>query len=127
MPAGEAFSERQIREISRAIRAASTADDVQFSVYVGEPEGDAGEYAERLHAALLDPRHSVLIMVSPNERRIEIVTGSAVRSQLTDRDCALAALSMSSSFAGGDLVGGILTGLQMLSERVRPHGRHARV
>jgi uncharacterized membrane protein YgcG len=123
VPAGEPFSERQLREISRAVEAVSTETGVQFSVFVGRPEEDPGEYAERLHKALVDPRHSVLVMVAPNERRVEIVTGTEVRHRLSDRDCALAALSMTSSFSGGDLVGGILTGLRMLADHAGAAGR----
>lgn len=127
MPAGEAFSERQVRDVSRTIRSVSTETGIEFSVFVGEPDGDATEYAERLLGALPEPRDSVLVMVSPNERRLEIATGAGLRNRLTDRDCALVALSMTSSFEGGDLVGGIVTGLRMLAERARPHRRHAHV
>ena len=127
MPAGDPFTERQVREITRAIRTASAETGVQFSVFVGEPDGDPGEYAQRLHRALPDPRHSVLVVLSPNQRRLEIVTGTAVRSRLSDRDCALAALSMTSSFAGGDLVGGITNGLRMLAEHAHAPGRKLHV
>jgi uncharacterized membrane protein YgcG len=126
VPAGEAFSERQVREISRTVEAVSAETGVRFSVFVGRPEEDPGEYAERLHKALPDPRHAALVMVAPNERRVEIVTGTEVRHRLTDRDCALAALSMTSSFSGGDLVGGIVTGLRMLADHARASGRAAR-
>jgi uncharacterized membrane protein YgcG len=120
VPAGEPFTERQEREVSRAVRTVSDETGLQFSVFVGKPTGDPGEYAERLHKALVDPRHSVLVMVAPNERRVEVVTGTAARNRLTDRDCALAALSMTSAFSGGDLVGGIVSGLRMLADRARP-------
>jgi uncharacterized membrane protein YgcG len=127
VPAGEPFDERQVREITRTLRRVSDDTGIQFSVFVGKPSDgkDPGQFAELAHGALFDPRHSVLILVAPEERRVEVVTGTAVRNQLTDRDCGLAALSMSSSFAGGDLVGGIVLGLRMLAERVRPHGRAA--
>jgi uncharacterized membrane protein YgcG len=126
VPAGEAFSERQARDITRTIRSISEESGVEFSVFVGEPDGDATSYAETLHRAMPEPRRSVLVLVAPNARRVEIVTGTAVRNRLTDRDCALAALSMTSAFSGGDLAGGIVTGLRMLADRVRP-GRHAHV
>ena len=46
----------------------------------------------------------------------EVVTGEAAARRLSDRACALAALSMTTSFAGGDLAGGIVTGIRMLAE-----------
>lgn len=128
MPAGEAFSERQEREISRALRQVSTDTGANFSVFVGQPDRDLRSYAQAAHAALGPDlaRESVLIFIAPEQRRVEIVTGSGLRNRVTDRDCALAALSMSSSFAGGDLAGGILTGIRMLAQhagRKRPVSR----
>lgn len=117
MAAGEPFTDGQVRELSRAVQVARTETGVWFSVFVGAPEGPPREYAERLHAALGERApHAVLILVCPAERRVEIVSGSAVSDRVTDRSCALAALSMCTAFGGGDLVGGIVTGLRMLTE-----------
>jgi len=57
----------------------------------------------------------VLIAVSPNQRLLEIVTGSVASTRILDRDCKLAALSMSAAFAGGDLGGGLVAGLAQLA------------
>jgi uncharacterized membrane protein YgcG len=61
----------------------------------------------------------VLLAVSPNQRVVEIVTGPIAAKKLPDRVCALAALSMTAAFSGGDLAGGIVTGLRMLSDQAR--------
>src|SRR4051812_33973403 len=113
----EPFTDPQVREISRACSTASAESGLHYSVYVGPAEGDIRDHAERLHAAL-GPLASggVLILVSPGDRQLEIVTGRTSSRRLSDRACALAALSMTTAFAGGDLVGGIATGLRMLSE-----------
>jgi uncharacterized membrane protein YgcG len=117
VPSGEGFTEAQVREISRAAATATAQTGLHFSVYVGGVEGDARSYAERLHTALgALAQRGVLLVVSPADRQLEIVTGSLAARRLTDRACALAALSMTTAFAGGDLVGGIVTGLRMLSE-----------
>jgi hypothetical protein len=58
----------------------------------------------------------VLVLVSPGDRLLEVVTGETSSRRISDRACALAALSMTTSFAGGDLVGGIVTGIRMLAE-----------
>lgn len=124
MPAGEAFSDRDLREIGREVREISAEASVVFSILVADPAdfaaggSDVRTFAEQAHAAIGDrAREAVLILVAPNERRVEIVTGSALRGRLSDRDCALAALSMTTSFAGGDLAGGVLQGLRMLGQR----------
>ena len=111
------FTDGQVREISRACATASAESGLHFSVYVGPVEGDIREHAERLHAATgAMASRAIVILVAPGDRQLEIVTGKESARRLTDRACALAALSMTTSFAGGDLVGGVVTGLRMLSE-----------
>src|SRR4051812_6953292 len=120
VPSGEGnepFSDGQVREISRACGRASTESGLHYSVYIGPVEGDVRDHAERLHAALgADAGRGVLVLVAPQDRQLEIVTGKESSRRLSDRACALAALSMTTAFAGGDLVGGVVTGLRMLSE-----------
>jgi len=117
VPSGEAFTDGQVREISRACTAAGQETGLHFSVYVGPAEGDVREHAERLHAALgRRATLAVVVLVAPGDRQLEIVTGKESSRRLSDRACALAALSMTTAFSGGDLVGGIVTGVRMLSE-----------
>ncbi len=63
-----------------------------------------------------DASRGVIVVVAPGDRQLEIVTGKESSRRLSDRACALAALSMTTAFSGGDLVGGISTGLRMLAE-----------
>ena len=72
---------------------------------------------ERLHAAL-GPRsdEAVLIVVAPGQRRVEIVTGPGVRRRVPDRVCALAVLSMTTAFSGGDLGGGIVDAVRQVAD-----------
>lgn len=117
MPSGEAFTEGQLREISGALSTASSESGLHFSAFVGTPDGSTRDYAERLLGALGDRAPmGVLVLVSPGERRLEIVTGPAAGHRVPDRACALAALSMRTAFVGGDLAGGIVTGIRMLAE-----------
>jgi uncharacterized membrane protein YgcG len=96
---------------------ASQESGLHYSVYVGPVEGDIRDHAERLHAALgARAANGVLVLVAPGDRQLEIVTGKESSRRLSDRSCALAALSMTTSFSGGDLVGGIVTGVRMLAE-----------
>lgn len=117
--AGEGFSAAQQAEIDRAIRGAETASRFEFSVYVGAADGESRPFAERLHAALASPERSVLVMVDPSARLLEVVTGSEVRRCLTDEAVRLAIAGMESSFAGGDLVGGIKHGVGQLGDAAR--------
>ena len=119
MPAGDSFSSSQEAEIDRAIRGAETVCRFEFSVYVGAVEGDPHAYAQRLHASLSSPDRSVLILVDPAARAIEVITGSVVRRSLSDDAVRLAVVGMQSAFAGGDLVGGIKHGVGQLAESAR--------
>ncbi len=119
VPAGDAFSTTERSEIDRAIRLAETQSRFEFSVYVGASDGETRPFAERLHAALALPDRSVMILVDPAARIVEIVTGKEARRVLDDAEVALAALSMRTSFAAGDLVGGIVAGVSQLAEHAR--------
>ena len=118
MAAGE-FSSAERHEVDRCIRAAEQASRYEFSVYVGQAEGEPADFARRLHTSLVAPARSILILVDPVVRAIEIVTGVEVRRNLSDREAELAVLQMQSAFAAGDLVGGLKRGISMLADHAR--------
>lgn len=126
MPAGDAFSNADRYEIEQAVKHAEQASGFQFSVYVGNADSELRPYAERMHAQLPDPARSVLVVVNPGARLLEIVTGEVAKRTLSDEECKLAALAMTSAFSGGDLVGGIVAGVHQLGEHAhRPATLHA--
>jgi len=116
--AGE-FSSGERHEIDRAIRAAEQASRYEFSVYVGRSEGEPTAFARRLHTSLVAPSRSILILVDPVARALEVVTGVDVRRNLSDREVELAVLQMQSAFATQDLVGGLKRGISMLADHAR--------
>lgn len=100
------------------IRAENGLD---VSVLVGDLDlEDVAQFrggAERLHAALGSRSDSaVLLVVAPGQRKVEVVTGPGVRRRVPDRVCALAVLSMTTAFGGGDLGGGIVEGLRQIAD-----------
>jgi hypothetical protein len=118
--AGEIFSDRDRQQIDKAIRRAETACRYEFSVFVGAAETESQPFAKRLHASLTVPQRSILIMVDPTSRLVEVVTGSEVRRDVTDAEVELVVLQMKSSFASGDLVDGLTRGIAMLAEHATP-------
>ena len=110
------FTTPQLLRLDEALRLADQSTGLTFSVYVGELDEPVRAHAEKLHAQLAEPDRSVLLAVSPNQRVLEIVTGAAARRRLPDRSSKLAALSMAAAFGGGDLAGGIVSGLAQLAE-----------
>ncbi|MBD8868899.1 TPM domain-containing protein [Nocardioides donggukensis] len=120
MASGDLFSARERQEIDRAIRQAETSCRYEISVFVGTADEESHPFASRLHASLTAPDRSILIMVDPTARLLEIVTGSQVRRDLSDREVELVLLDMQSCFAADDLVGGLKRGIGMLAEHARP-------
>jgi uncharacterized membrane protein YgcG len=116
---GDAFTSGQRHEIDKAIRAAETLCRLEFSIYVGRSDGESRPFAQRLHAALVAPDRSVLVMVDPQAKLLEIVTGADAHRVLDGTALHLAALTMQSAFATGDLVGGITAGVHQLAEHAR--------
>ncbi|HET9186666.1 MAG TPA: DUF5130 family protein [Acidothermaceae bacterium] len=117
MPVGDAFTQRQADQIRQALASARAETGLLFSVYIGSVDGEVRDHALQLHASLGDDAAiAVLTFIEPEARRVEIVTGAVARRSLDDRAAALASLSMSTSFAGGDLAGGILSGIRMMAQ-----------
>jgi uncharacterized membrane protein YgcG len=127
VPAGEPFNSRQSRQIQDAVTHAIETTGLRFAVFIGPAEGsDVHQFAKRSLAALgLASDLGVVVVVDPGARRVEIVTGKGARLRLDDRSAGLASLSMATSFAGGDLAGGLANGLRMLAQSAtRPRVLH---
>lgn len=105
--------------LDETIRRAEQVSRVEFSVFVGQAEGEPRAFATQLHNSLVVPARSIMIMVDPGQRALEIVTGGLVRRTLEDREVELVVVAMQSSFAAGDLVGGLRRGIQQLAEHAR--------
>ena len=125
----ELFTFQELARLDEALTMSSRETGLRFTLYLGDLGARTRARAEELHATSGgDPAESVLLAVSPGQRVVEVVTGSAASRRLPDRACALAVLSMTGSFAAGDLVGGIVNGLRQLSDQAghpaslrRPH------
>ena len=126
MAAGDPFSGAERAALDAAIRKAEQLSRAEFSVFVGKAEGEARAFATRLHNSLVAPSRSILIMVDPSARVIEVVTGAHVRRNLSDSEVELAVVAMQTAFAEGDLVGGLRRGIAMLADHARtPPTLHA--
>lgn len=119
MPAGDVFSDTQRREIARVIADAERNSGWTFAIEFGPSDLQTRAYAATLHSRLNDPARSILIQVDPERRSLEIVTGDLVRRKLNNRSAALAAVTMQSAFAAGDLTRGLMAGVRQLSELSR--------
>lgn len=120
MAGGDRLTSGQRNAVEEAIRKAELLSRVEFSVYVGPVDAhDPHAFATQLHNTLVAPSRSVMIVVDPDRRLVEVVTGGWVRRTLTDGEAALAVETMRSSFAEGDLVGGLRAGIALLADHAR--------
>lgn len=127
MDAHRTLSAAERTELDIAIRRAEQLCRAEFSVFVGRSEGDPHVFATSLHNSLVAPARSILIMVDPTARAIEVVTGGDVRRRLSDHQADLAVATMASCFAEDDLVGGLRRGIHQLADAARPQNTlHAR-
>jgi hypothetical protein len=114
-PADSPFTTRQLLRLDEALRIADQVTGLNFSIYLGTLDEPHRAAAEKLHAQTRDPKRAVLIAVSPDQRKLEIITGADARKRISDRDAKLAGLSMAASFGGGDLAGGLMIGIDQLA------------
>jgi hypothetical protein len=118
------FTPHQLDRIDEALTFASRDAALTFSLYVGDLDDPSRDAAEQLHARLADPDYSILVAVSPGQRVLQIVTGVEAADRVPNRICALAALTMRAAFSSGDLVGGIVNGVRMLSDAAGQPAHH---
>lgn len=124
---GVPVSSSDTLRLKRAIRNAEASSGLKFSVYLGRADGDPRQHAIRLHDALESSEESVLVLCDPFAKALEIVTGKHARRSLDDAECKLAAATMQSSFAAGEIIGGLSHGLQQLGSAARePETLHFR-
>jgi hypothetical protein len=120
------FSYRDLLRLDEALTMSSRETGLRFTLYIGDLGRQTRVRAEELFEnSGHNLPESVLLAVSPGQRVIEVVVGAAASRRLPDRACALAVLSMTNSFASGDLVGGIVNGLRQLSDQAG-HPRNLR-
>lgn len=126
MPGGDGFNSSQRASIDKAIRDAETTCRHEFSVYVGRSGDEPRAYASRLHASLVNPARSVLILLDPTARALEVVTGAEVRRDLTDHEVDIATAQIRADLAEGRLVEGLVRGINQLAAYARkPDTLHA--
>lgn len=117
----EGLTVGQQERIEHTVSLCRSQNGLDVSVVVGDLNLEGGSDfragAETLHAALGERGHNaVLLVVAPGQRRVEIVTGPAARRRVPDRVAALAVLSMTTAFGGGDLAGGIIDALRQMAD-----------
>ena len=91
---------------------------VRFNVYLGELGDDPAQGVLDIFPNTPEAERSALIAVSPNQRAIEIRSGRAVASRVTDSIAQLGVTAAIASFGQGDLVDGIVAAVRVMSAAI---------
>lgn len=126
--AGEAFSFLAQQRLDEAVAAFELQTGISASIYVGATVGELEAFADTSIGLMPEqPAGLVLIVVDPGRRQTVVRTAGAAVDRLSQGSCALAVLSMTTSFGVGDLVGGLVVGLRMLADATtEPLSRYGR-
>lgn len=109
------------RAVDRAVADAERTTGLQFCVYLGPAHEDTRAHAEGLFTeAGLHERPSVMLMVAPDQKKVEVLTAPSVRDRLPDTDCLVAVDEMTNCFARGEFMQGLVQGLRILAEKAGP-------
>ena len=115
------LGKRQRKAVAQAVDTAEEFTGLQICIYLGSVEEDTRAAAEAMFtAAGLDTKPAVLLLVAPDQRRVEIVTAPHITERLTDEACSRCIAVMTPRFASGDLAGGLVAGLRRLSQEAGP-------
>ncbi|WP_156685962.1 DUF5130 domain-containing protein [Mycobacterium sp. Marseille-P9652] len=114
------FPTKDLVAIDDALKYGSRASGARFAIYLGDLGADTAARARELLARVPTPDDAVLLAVSPNQRAIEVVYGSAVRGRGAESAAPLGVAAAKSSFERGDLVDGLVSAVRVMSAAISP-------
>ena len=112
------FSITELMNLDIALTDASRRSKARFAVYVGDLGEDTPARARALLADVPTPNNAVLLAVSPDQRRIEVVYGADLRGRGVDAAAPLGVSAAASAFADGDLIDGLVSALRVMSAAI---------
>ncbi|MEU5843822.1 DUF5130 family protein [Rhodococcus sp. NPDC047139] len=111
---GAPFKDRDLITLDDTLTGALRATGVRFTVYIGDA-ADPAAATDALLPTTPDAADSVLIAVYPNQRSIEIRSGSSAADRATDRVLQLGVTAAVSSFGQGNLLDGITSAVRVIA------------
>lgn len=119
------LTHRDHRRVRRVVHRTELETGLQVCVYVGDAgHADARDHAEQLfHAAGLGAHPAVLLLVAPDQRRVEVLTSPAAHARVDHFASRVVVADMTARFAAGDLAGGIIAGVERIRAAAGPGPR----
>lgn len=109
------FSIKDRVALDDALKYGSRASKARFAVYIGNLGDDTAETARGLLGRVPTPDDAVLLAVSPNQRAIEVVYGSALRGRGAESAAPLGVAAAASAMKDGNLIDGLISAIRVLS------------
>lgn len=104
--------------LDEALKWGSRASKARFAVYIGELGSDSAAQARRILGRVPTPDDAVLLAVSPNQRVIEVVYGSALQGRGAESAAPLGVAAAASAFKEGDLIDGLVSAIRVMSASI---------
>ena len=114
------FSTMDLVRVDDALTYGSRRSGSRFAVYIGDLGEDTAARARELLAAVPTPNNAVLLAVSPDQQAIEVVYGADLRGRGVESAAPLGVSTAASEFREGDLIGGLVSAIRVMSDAVRP-------
>lgn len=121
--AGDVFKEAPFSDDERlgmdnVLTEATRTTKVRFNIYIGDLGDDPAVGADAIFPTTPEAAHSVLIAVSPNDRAIEVRSGSEVADRANDRVCQLGVTAALSSFRRGEFIDGLVSAVRVMAAAI---------
>ena len=109
------FSIKERVELDEALKWGSRASKARFAVYIGDLGAPSAAAARAILAEVPTPDEAVLIAVSPNQKVIEVVYGSALQGRGAESAAPLGVAAATSAFKEGNLIDGLVSAVRVMS------------
>lgn len=114
------FPVMDLVKLDDALKYGSRAAKARFAVYIGDLGADTAATAREVLAKVPTPNNAVLLAVSPNQKAIEVVYGSAVQGRGIEESAPLGVSAASATFNYGRLIDGLISAVRVMSAGVSP-------
>ena len=112
------FPVKDLVVLDDALKYGSRAAKARFAVYIGDLGEDTAARAREILTQVPTPDNAVLLAVSPNQRAIEVVYGTAVKGRGIEESAPLGVSAAAASFKDGNLMDGLISAIRVMSAGV---------
>ena len=114
------FPVMDLVKLDDALKYGSRAAKARFAVYIGDLGADTAATAREVLAKVPTPNNAVLLAVSPDQKAIEVVYGSAVQGRGIEESAPLGVSAAAATFNYGRLIDGLISAVRVMSAGVSP-------